>query len=44
MDIAFSRYIKLPSDVMNWSKENEGSERILIDLETTEATETILYD
>ena len=40
----FSNYIKLPSDAMEWSSENEGSKRIHINFEATDATETLIYD
>lgn len=44
MNVSFSKYIKLPNDILEWTNENKSEEKILIDFVATEATQTILYD
>ena len=44
LNVNFSKSIKLPIECINWDKNNDGAERIAIDLMTSSTTEDILYD
>ena len=44
MNVLFSDYIKIPSNSTEWSSQNEGVDRINIELIKSEATQTLVYD
>ena len=44
MDLSFSKYIKLPGNLTKWTSENEGANRIEIEMVQSESTKWMLDD